>query len=225
VDPGIVHDDSAGRTNHWGMAATTIGAVCHEVGHTFGLPHTTDHRGIMSRGFDHLNRMFAFTDAPSNRQHRVIGPWKNALPYWAPNSASFLRYSRYFALDEIDYSQDARPSLSATRIDGGKIRFAAEHGLRFVGISGAGDSIRDFDAFHDDEQAKKTREYSYADLAKRAGQDEFAIRIIDSRGNYRRFASKDIKQPKTEPAQTSASGETASPNAAGRTPILFMRER
>jgi hypothetical protein len=56
VDPGIVHNDSAGRSNHWGMAATTIGAVCHELGHTFGLPHTTDGRGIMARGFDHLNR-------------------------------------------------------------------------------------------------------------------------------------------------------------------------
>lgn len=192
VDPGRVHDDSAGRRNHWGMAATTIGAVCHELGHTFGLPHTTDRKGIMARGFDHLNRMFAFDDAPSARKHRVIGPWKNSLPYWAPNSASFLRYSRYFSLDDIDYSKDARPELEV-RQDRDKedlIHVSARHGVRFVGISGAGDSVCSHDAYHDDGEMKRSLEFSLSELRKRAGQDDFAIRIIDDRGNYRKFDSK-----------------------------------
>ncbi len=80
VDPNIVHNDSAGRDNHWGMAATTIGAVCHELGHTFGLPHTNNNRGIMSRGFDHLNRMFAFADAPSARQPPRASPLGERAP-------------------------------------------------------------------------------------------------------------------------------------------------
>ena len=194
VDPNIVHNDSAGRTNHWGMAATTIGAVCHELGHTFGLPHVTDRRGIMARGFDHLNRMFAFEDAPSSRRHRVLGPWKNALPYWAPHSGSFLRYSRYFTLDDVDYSKDERPGLSVKQNPDSpdKITVSAHHGVRFVGISGKGDSTKSHDAFHKDSDVRTEIEYSLKELAERAGQNEFVLRIMDSRGNYRRFASKDF---------------------------------
>ena len=191
VDPAKVHNDSAGRSTHWGMAATTIGAVCHELGHTFGLPHTTDGRGIMARGFDHLNRMFTFRDAPSARRGRFLGSWKNAQPYWAPNSAAFLRYSRYFTLDDIDYSQDAPPKISAHATGDGRLRITADHGIRFVGISGAGDSIRDFDAFHEF-PVQKEHVYNTADLKKRAKQDNFAIRIIDSRGNFRKLDSKNF---------------------------------
>ena len=194
VNPNVVHNDSAGRTNHWGTAATTIGAVCHELGHTFGLPHVTDRRGIMARGFDHLNRMFAFEDAPSARKHRVLGPWKNALPYWAPYSASFLRYSRYLALDDIDHSEDGSPQLSVERHPdkADTVVISARHGIRVVGISGAGDSVRSHDAFHETDQGRTALDYSIADLRKRAAQDDFAIRVMDSRGNYRKFASKDF---------------------------------
>lgn len=194
VDPNIVHNDSAGRDNHWGMAATTIGAVCHELGHTFGLPHTNNNRGIMSRGFDHLNRMFAFADAPSARQHRVLGPWANALPYWSPESASFLRYSRYFAPDDIDYSQDGDPGLEVVQSDKdpSKLVVRARHGVRVVTIAGSGDSVTDHDTYSESAEPRISVEYSVPDLEKRAGQGEFSIRVMDGRGNYRKFASKEI---------------------------------
>lgn len=194
VDPSKVHNDSAGRNNHWGMAATTIGAVCHEVGHTFGLPHTTNQRGIMARGFDRLNRMFAFEDAPSSRKQRVIGLWQNSLPYWAPESSSLLRYSKFFTLDDVDYSKDGKAMLEvrqdATEKD--VIHISAKFGIRLVAISGAGDSVGSHDSFHKEDEVKTSLKYSLAEVLKRAGQEEFAIRIADSRGNYRKFASKDF---------------------------------
>ena len=64
VDGTKVHDDSAGRSTYWGLAATTIGATLHEMGHTFGLPHCKDGRGIMTRGFDRFNRVFTLVEHP-----------------------------------------------------------------------------------------------------------------------------------------------------------------
>ena len=194
VNPNLVHNDSAGRDNQWGMAATTIGAVCHELGHTFGLPHTNDNRGIMSRGFDHLNRMFGFADAPSAHRQRVLGPWTNGLPYWSPESASFLRYSRYFALDDIDYSQDGDPGLEVVQSeeDSSKLTVRARHGVRVVAIAGGGDSVTAHDTYSEAAEPRILVEYSVPDLEKRAGQGEFSIRVMDGRGNYRKFSSNEI---------------------------------
>jgi hypothetical protein len=55
-----IHDDSCGRGALWAAYATTAGAVLHELGHCFGLPHTP--AGIMARGFDNFNRYFCVSE-------------------------------------------------------------------------------------------------------------------------------------------------------------------
>ena len=50
------YDDSAFRGTSWASAATTIGAILHEIGHTLGLGHCKQQHCLMLRGGDHLNR-------------------------------------------------------------------------------------------------------------------------------------------------------------------------
>lgn len=67
VDGAVCLDDG-GRGRVWALAATTVGAALHELGHCLSLPHpclavAADRGGgIMARGFDHLNRLLAVTE-------------------------------------------------------------------------------------------------------------------------------------------------------------------
>lgn len=49
-------DDSNSRRTIGGCFATTLGSLCHEIGHIFDLGHTSE--GIMGNGFDYVNRVF-----------------------------------------------------------------------------------------------------------------------------------------------------------------------
>lgn len=55
IDKTRLMDDSCFRGTFWANYATGLGAFLHELGHTFGLGHATS--GIMSRGFDDMNRL------------------------------------------------------------------------------------------------------------------------------------------------------------------------
>lgn len=56
VDRSKLLDDSNGRSTYGGCFATTLGSLCHEIGHIFDLGHTND--GIMGTGLDLINRFF-----------------------------------------------------------------------------------------------------------------------------------------------------------------------
>lgn len=56
VDRSKLLDDSNGRRSYGGCFATSLGSLCHEIGHIFDLGHTDD--GIMGTGFDLINRFF-----------------------------------------------------------------------------------------------------------------------------------------------------------------------
>lgn len=56
VDLAKFPDDSNYRRTHAGVYSTSLGSVCHEIGHIFDLGHTDD--GIMGTGFDYLNGVF-----------------------------------------------------------------------------------------------------------------------------------------------------------------------
>lgn len=56
VDRSKLLDDSNGRRSYGGCFATSLGSLCHEIGHIFDLGHTSG--GIMGTGFDFSNRFF-----------------------------------------------------------------------------------------------------------------------------------------------------------------------
>jgi len=133
VDPTRVHDDSVGRSTNWGLASTTIGATLHEMGHTFGLPHCRDRFGIMTRGFDHFNRVFTFIEPPSgrNREEHVFAQEEEA--YFAPISASYLQWSRWFQLDEQEPVSNERPRIVIDE-EKKQVTVAADSGVAWVGL-------------------------------------------------------------------------------------------
>ena len=57
--------DSAYRNTRWALTATTLGAGLHELGHAFGLGHSTSPNDFMSRGFDRFNRIFTLIEPES----------------------------------------------------------------------------------------------------------------------------------------------------------------
>lgn len=59
------------RGTYGGCFATTLGSVCHELGHTFDLGHTPD--GIMGRGFDNVNLVFTFETCQDNEKNIYNG--------------------------------------------------------------------------------------------------------------------------------------------------------
>jgi len=91
IDPKIELDDSGLRYRAWANASTTIGAMMHELGHTFGLPHTVDNRCIMSRGFDQFGAaMIGFEPGPKD-QNRAT-----PASYWDPVHSARLSLSPFF---------------------------------------------------------------------------------------------------------------------------------
>ncbi|XP_053669857.1 uncharacterized protein LOC128720223 [Anopheles nili] len=124
IDCAKLLDDSNYRRTYGGCFATTLGSVCHEMGHTFDLGHTPD-GSIMGDGFDDIDKVFVGThDRPSNGStgpKRVIetkphGPAgkltqlrrpgdvfrqrleakQNDYVFFAPISALTLCYHRWF---------------------------------------------------------------------------------------------------------------------------------
>lgn len=74
VDRTKFLDDSNSRHTFGGCFATTLGSVCHEIGHIFDLGHTE--HGIMGDGFDYVNRVFTIDnlteDLPSRETNTKL---------------------------------------------------------------------------------------------------------------------------------------------------------
>lgn len=143
-----VNDDSAGRSRIWGLASTTIGATLHEMGHTFDLPHCTDRLGIMTRGFDHFNRVFTFQDPVSgvNPKARFFGNRNEA--YFSPVSATYLQLSPWFQLDAPPKKGKA-PRILFEPNEGVTIK--CDNGVAWIGFY-VGSEIHAFQSFDIDDR-------------------------------------------------------------------------
>ena len=80
-------DDSAYRRTFWANYSTSLGACLHELGHSFGLNHSGDNKGIMERGFDRINRLFMSTEGGRVYEDEDIR--------WSPESARELSNGRW----------------------------------------------------------------------------------------------------------------------------------
>ena len=171
IDATKVHEDSAGRKTVWATASTTIGATLHEMGHAFGLPHCSDGLCIMTRGFDRLNRVFTLVEPRSKHNRDPLVFAEKDAAYFAPVSATSLRASRWFQLDERPY--EAEPKPPSLRLDSasGDLHISAPHGLRYVVFSVKGDA-RGHRAFWEKEAAPPQEVVLKADEIKQLASDE-----------------------------------------------------
>jgi hypothetical protein len=96
IDPKKVLEDSAFRQTVWANVSTGYGALLHELGHTFGLPHSADRMSVMSRGFDHFSRWFTVVDPPSNKVTTRVIFSSDEMMKWDPFFAFELNSSPYF---------------------------------------------------------------------------------------------------------------------------------
>ncbi|ALC49276.1 CG6294, partial [Drosophila busckii] len=70
VDVARLPDESNYRRTYGGVYASTLGAVCHELGHCFDLGHTLD--GVMGQGFDFLNRVLTVDQPTEHLPQRIV---------------------------------------------------------------------------------------------------------------------------------------------------------
>jgi len=132
LDPKMLYDDSMGRSNMWGLASTGLGAVIHELGHTFvGAEHSGDPESIMSRGFDHFNRFFLPVEAPSNIVPTEFAFADNQVCRWDPYNASLLSCDRFFQPDARRFRDDLPPRIYLDW-DTDEIVAAAPNGIRLL---------------------------------------------------------------------------------------------
>jgi len=99
VDPTQFFSDSVGRHTYWACASTTMGAALHELGHVFGLPHSTQPHDLMTRGHDRFNRYFTLVEPPHVGRPSVYAFGPNEVATWAPVSLQPLFHERLLALD------------------------------------------------------------------------------------------------------------------------------
>lgn len=79
----------------------------HELGHTFGLPHTIDNRCIMSRGFDQFGAaIIGFEPGPKD-QNRAT-----PASYWDPVHSARLSLSPFFQPRRPASEQPLAPRIS-----------------------------------------------------------------------------------------------------------------
>ena len=184
VDPRLFFSDSVGRHTFWAIASTTLGAALHELGHTFGLPHSVDPHDIMTRGIDRLNRVFTFMDPPHARREQPYAFKDDEIGYWAPVSAAALAASRYFALDAREYTQVGQTGGSLD-IDRQQVLIESGHGLRYVGVYRYNESGTEA-VYHvpiplADPPAKRVT-LSVAQLGRRMHSCNVLFRVIDAQG-------------------------------------------
>ena len=133
VDPKKIFSDSVGRHTFWANASTTMGAALHELGHTFGLPHSRDVHDIMTRGHDRFNRFFTLVEPPHARRKTPREFKDSEIARWSLVSAGALGPSRFFALDDRAW-KDAVKIVARVDSATGQVVIESPYGLRYIGL-------------------------------------------------------------------------------------------
>lgn len=137
VDKERFHDDTAFRSVYWAAASTTIGAALHELGHTFGLPHSNQPRDIMTRGIDQLNRFFVMREAPSKENDDWLENIDDEAANWSPISAAALNVNPFFQ-DEPPADDEGEVKIELID-DNQSVKLEAENGIAFFGVASGED--------------------------------------------------------------------------------------
>ncbi|KAH8308479.1 hypothetical protein KR044_005445 [Drosophila immigrans] len=92
VDVAQQPDESNYRRSYGGVYASTLGAVCHELGHCFDLGHTQE--GVMGHGFDYLNRVLTVDQLTEHLPQRIVASSPSSAPSATAAAASRPRFTQ-----------------------------------------------------------------------------------------------------------------------------------
>ena len=190
LDPTLTFEDSGNRHTVWANVSTAYGATLHELGHTFGLPHSPDGFSVMSRGFDFFSRSFTIVEAPGENK-KIPTPFKSdEQTRWDPFFAARLNYSPWFQPDGCKgatFDMTAPPTLT---FDGDDVVIDAPNGIRVVGAEN--DGIPSWFAEHKEANPPKRLKLSRKDLRSKMQDTKltFQIVVIDDQGNQAQIDDK-----------------------------------
>lgn len=209
VDRAKLMDDSMGRGTFGGCFATTLGSLCHEIGHIFDLGHTDG--GIMGTGFDFVNRFFTIETRtvllaprkmtnchPMNdatvsdtrltrvkKQNRFLAEYhsqrdSNDLTYFCDNCNVMLFHHKWFNQPSPDNDTTDAPLIQFNRTNR---TVSSTNALRLVEcrhkLNGMCLHYRIFDAGACDEF-----DYSVPTIH---GDGDYEVLVMDLLGNLTRF--------------------------------------
>lgn len=174
LDPKKIFSDSAFRNTYWGAASTTMGATLHELTHTFDIPHSREPMDVMTRGFDHFNRVFTFIDPPSASNREPVEFRDDRVACFPPITAAALMPNPWFALDD---PESLRPAVRVSD-DGRSLVITAHSAVAYIGFDEKGDAV-----YHVvPEEGKREVVLPIAQLRRHVRGQEFNVRILDDRG-------------------------------------------
>jgi hypothetical protein len=183
IDPSVAFEDSAGRRAFWANSATGIGAWLHELGHTFGLPHTPDPACVMSRGFDRFNRVFmAFEPRLGPDPYPLMPVTPESNMAWSPFHAARLNWNPWFQPDARGNLRFATEHPPVIELDSqrGRIRVTSHWGLRVLGFE-RDDAVPQFRTWQQD--APKVFEAPLSDWSSEVTRKPHRVVAIDDEGN------------------------------------------
>ena len=184
VDPKQFFSDSVGRHTFWGTASTTMGAALHELGHTFGLPHTLEPHDIMTRGHDRFNRFFTLVEPPHAGRKDPYEFKDNEIAVWAPVSGAALPGGRFFAMDDRAWSDRGTTGIRLD-VESRSIIVESENGIRYVGLNRYSPKSTEA-VYHVPLEGPKTPpkqvKIAIADVGKRMKTENVSVRVLDDQG-------------------------------------------
>jgi len=180
IDTTKFFSDSVGRHTFWATASTTIGAALHELGHTFGLPHSRLPHDIMTRGFDRFNRVFTLIEPPHARRKEPHEFDQSQVARWDPPSAAWLKFNRWFALDEKDFSEQNKTVVTLDE-NSRTIRVSSDNGIGGIVLAAKRGAEAHIPIDYNDSPPRKVS-ISIAEFEKHLNAEKAQIRIIDAHG-------------------------------------------
>jgi hypothetical protein len=186
IDPARMFEDSANRRTVWANVSTAYGAMLHELGHTFGLPHSPDRFSVMSRGFDFFSRWFTPVESPVHGKTDSVHFAPDERMRWDPFFAARLNLSPWFQPDGALVSRRAAPRIT---LDGEDVLIEAEAGLRVWGAD-RDDKPAVFHEFRD-AVGPSSLKLSRNELRQKLGTDQvFRIVAVDAEGRQTTIEDK-----------------------------------
>jgi len=191
VDPDKTFEDSAFRKTVWANVSTAFGAMLHEMGHTFGLPHSPDPFSVMSRGFDHFNRSFCAIEPPVAGKTDPVTFTQDQLTRWDPFFAARLNYSPWFQPYELTTIENIPGPIPPTiTFEGDDVVIESTEGIRVAGAQN--DGIPSWFVEYKSGDPPKKLKLSRKDLRSKLKdtKEDFQIVVVDDRGQQTQIDDK-----------------------------------